>query len=245
MVNMEKVNILTNDIKEIFNQRLTSIILYGSAASDSYNPKTSDINLIVVLDTLQAVDLKNAFPVIKKWLKTKNPAPLFMDKQEWCNSIDVYSIEYSDIIEKHKIIYGEDLTQNLKIEKYNLRLQCESEIKKLLILLRQAYLINSKDIKVVNHAIKKSTGSFLAIFRSILRILDIEIPKDNKNLINLITEKSQCPCDVFLKIIKTKEERKDFKKHEVEELMQNLIDGLNTILKYVDSMKIIRGTYLQ
>ena len=236
---MEKyIDNLICDIKNIFSDRFVSAVLFGSYASGNYHKGISDINIIIILDQLQAHDLKIAYPAIKKWKKSNNPAPIFMDKEEWQNSCDVYAIEYSDIKQKHKLLYGEDLITRLIIDKCNLRLQCESEIKKLLIKLRQTYLANSDSIKIMDNAIKKSVSVFLTIFRGILRLSDENIPVCNIDVISEFACKSGISKEIFIEILEYRQNNKMIPKDKTEYIIQNLIDSLHQILVYADKIKI-------
>jgi len=235
---MDKIiNSLIDDLKNIFRERIVSVILYGSYASGDYHKGISDINLIIILDKLEAKDLKIAYPAIKKWKKTKNPAPLFMDRAEWPTSCDVYAIEYSDIKDRHKLLYGEDIVSSLTVEKNHLRLQCESEIKNLLVRLRQSYLANSDNVKVIDNVIKKSSTSFIAVFRAVLRILEERVPPSHREVIDLFASKVNIDKDIFIEILELREKNKEIPKDKIENILQKLIDSLYQALIYIDKIK--------
>jgi hypothetical protein len=169
MVNMDKIlNNLIENLKKLYGERLASIILYGSCAAEGCNTSKSDVNAIVIINNLHANDLEKAQGAVKEWLKTKNPLPIFMDKAEWFNSTDVYPIEYSDIKERYKVLYGEDLVATLEIDNKNLRHQCEYELKSLLIKLRQGYMAKG-DIKKI---VKGGSKSLKALSRAVSRLSD-------------------------------------------------------------------------
>lgn len=227
---------LVQNLKEIYNEKLVSIVLYGSCASNACENDFSDINIIVVIDNLLAIDLKKANFALKDFMKTKNPLPLFMDKDEWFNSCDVYPIEYSDIKDRYAILYGEDIVKPLILEKTNLRLQCEHEIKNLLIKLRQNYLAQSDDLKSIEVLLKKSSKSFFALFRAILRLTEEKVSFDHEEVINSLYEKVKIDKDVFLKLLNLRTNSKAISKAEYEITIQKLIDSTNEILKYIDRM---------
>lgn len=227
---------LVQNLKEIYNEKLVSIVLYGSCASNACENDFSDINIIVVMDNLLAIDLKKANSALGDFMKTKNPLPLFMDKDEWFNSCDVYPIEYSDIKDRYIILYGEDIVKPLILEKTNLRLQCEHEVKNLLIKLRQNYLAQSNDLKSIEVLLKKSSKSFFALFRAILRLTEENVSFDHEEVINLLAEKVKMDKDVFLKLLDLRTDSKAISKAEYEITIQKLIDSTNEILKYIDRM---------
>jgi len=227
---------LIENLKDTFGEKLISVILYGSCAGSACENNFSDINLIVVIDNLLATDLKKATSALKDFMKTKNPLPLFMDKEEWFNSCDVYPIEYSDIKERYSILYGEDIVKPLVLEKTNLRLQCEHEIKNLLIKLRQNYLAQSTNLKAIEELLKKSSKSFFALFRAILRLTQDTVSFDHAEVIDSLSEKVKIDKDVFLKLLNLRSDSKAISKNEYEITIQKLIDSTNEVLKYIDKI---------
>ena len=228
-------NVITN-LKEVFAEKLVSVILYGSCASDECENEFSDINIIVVIENLLAVDLKKANSALKDFMQTKHPLPLFMDKEEWFDSCDVYPIEYSDIKDRYRILYGEDIVKPLVLEKTNLRLQCEHETKNLLIKLRQNYLAQSNDLKAIEKLLKTSSKSFFAIFRAILRLTETKISFNHQDDINSLAGKVKIDKETFLKLLEFRTNPKAISKSEYEITIQKLIDSTNEILKYIDKM---------
>lgn len=236
---MTKFNIignLTQNLKDTFNEKLISVILYGSCAGSACENNFSDINLIVVIDNLLATDLKKANSALKDFMKTKNPLPLFMGKDEWFNSCDVYPIEYSDIKERYSILYGEDIVKPLILQKTNLRLQCEHEVKNLLIKLRQNYVAQSTNLKAIEELLKKSSKSFFALFRAILRLTQDNVSFEHAEVIDSLSEKVKIDKDVFLKLLNLRSDSKAISKSEYEITIQKLIDSTNEVLKYIDKM---------
>jgi len=232
----KNIDILIGEIKKIINERLLSAVLYGSYTDGSYT-KSSDINLIVIIEQLTAVDLKNLNPVIKKWKKSNNILPVFMGKTEWFASNDVYPMEYSDIKDRHLILYGDDIVSNIEIDKYHLRLQCESETKNLLIRLRQGYILNCGDKKIISELIINSSKSLNAIFKTILRLnSDDKISNDKYRVINDISPLIGLDSNFFTKIIGFKDNKKIFNLNELDLIIQKLIDSIYDVLKYVDKI---------
>ncbi len=253
---------LIENLKKLYNERFVSLILYGSCVTNDCDNEFSDINTIVIIDSLSAIDLKNASKAIKEFMKIPksskgfgsvtylvellsgylsaplktgvNPLPLFMGKEEWFNSCDVYPIEYSDIKARYKILYGEDIVAPLILEKSNLRLQCEYEVKNLLIKLRQNYLAKSDDLNEIEKLFKKSSKSFFALFRAILRLDSDNVPFSHKKVIALLSEKVKIDKAVFLKILDLRTNPKAILKDEYEDTIQKLINSGEEILKYVD-----------
>ena len=78
-----KLTELVNRLKELAAANLHSVILYGSAARGDFHEKHSDINVLVILGSLAAADLRRVSPVVKWWITDlREPAPLFFTEEE-------------------------------------------------------------------------------------------------------------------------------------------------------------------
>lgn len=232
------LNNFIDNLKDIFKERLSSIFLYGSSATEEFQ-KASDLNMIVIIDNLQAEDLKKANKYVSQLSKKTKSFPLFMDKNEWFNSSDVYAIEYSDIKERHKIIYGEDLITSISYEKSHLRFQCEQQTKNLLIKLRQTYLANTNEKRILQELIKSSSKTIMVILRTILRLKNLEVPKLHKDVVLSISEKVtdlNFDKELFLKILEFRTNNNAISGKDFEGVTQKLINTTNSVLKYVDRL---------
>ncbi len=128
---MKNLDNFIEELKTKLGDNLVSVIAFGSKAN--VEDAKNNLNLMIVTNTLNAENLYEISKPVQKWVKAKNPIPVIMNKEEWYSSFDVYAIEYSDIKDNYRIIYGEDLVPSIPVNKYFLRLQCESELKSLLL----------------------------------------------------------------------------------------------------------------
>lgn len=239
---MEKMlNKFIDNLKETFDERLLSVFLYGSCATGECDNSFSDVNLIVIIKDLKAQDLKLANKFVTKIVKKSKTLPIFMDSEEWFNSCDVYAIECSDIKDRNKILYGKDLISDLNIDKKDLRFQCEQETKNLLIRLRQSYLSKTTDKNELKKIVRMSSKPFIVIFRTILKLIDEQVPKSHSDVVKSFAKKIheheiEFDTDMFLKILHFRETPKIINDAELETIVQKLIDTSNSVLKYVDRL---------
>ena len=68
-----------------------------------------------------------------------NPPPLTLTTREWRRSSDIFSMEYADILERHKVLHGQ-LDMNVTVDPEHLRLQLEHEAMGTLLQLRRGAL---------------------------------------------------------------------------------------------------------
>jgi predicted nucleotidyltransferase len=134
---MELLNELVAKLERAFSDRLVSVILYGSAASPDRADRFSDLNVLCVLKEVTPRELMEGEPVLKWWHEKRQPWPLLMSEEEVHNSADSFPIEFHDMKERRKVLYGLDLIADLDVDMRNYRAQVEHELRSKLLRLRQ------------------------------------------------------------------------------------------------------------
>lgn len=231
---MKNLDNFIEELKAKLNDNLVSVFAFGSQAN--VEDAKNNINLMIVTNTLNAENLYEISKPVKKWVKAKNPIPVIMNRDEWYSSFDVYAIEYSDIKDNYRVLYGEDLVPSIYINKYFLRLQCESELKALLLKYKNNFLLNIKSDremkKILDHVIK----TLLVIFRAILRLHDRPVPYRAVDIIEFCADYLSFNKIVMLKLAKVKYEHDDYTKQELLFIEAELLKDIQSILKQVDAM---------
>lgn len=231
---MKNLDKFIEELKNTLGDNLLSVIAFGSQAN--VEDAKSNLNLMIVTDQLTAENLYDISKPVKKWVKAKNPIPVIMNKDEWYSSFDVYAIEYADIKENHRIIYGDDLVQTICINKYFLRLQCESELKSLLLKYKNNFLMNVKSDREMKKLLNNVIKTLLVIFRSILRLHDSAVPYRAVDIIEFASNYLSFNKIVMSKIAKVKYENEDYTKQELLFIEAELVKDIQNILKQVDAM---------
>lgn len=231
---MKNLDKFVEELKNTLGENLLSVIAFGSQAN--VEDVKSNLNLMIVTNELTAENLYDISKPVKKWVKAKNPIPVIMNRDEWYSSFDVYAIEYADIKENHRIIYGDDLVQTICINKYFLRLQCESELKSLLLKYKNNFLMNVKSDREMKKLLNNVIKTLLVIFRSILRLHDSAVPYRAVDIIEFASNYLSFNKIVMSKIAKVKYENEDYTKQELLFIEAELVKDIQNILKQVDAM---------
>jgi hypothetical protein len=133
----DKLQELVDRLKQAHSERLSSVILYGSAASGEHMEHFSDLNVLCVLTRITPSELADSEPIFKWWRGLGNPSPLLLSEQELRTSTDCFPIEFHDMQERRRVLHGPDLIQDLVIEKTFYRAQVEMELRAKMLRLRQ------------------------------------------------------------------------------------------------------------
>lgn len=231
---MKNLDKLIESLKAELGKNLTSVIAFGSKAN--VEDAKNNLNLMIVTNTLNAENLYAISKPIQKWVKAKNPIPVVMNRDEWYSSFDVYAIEYADIKENYRLIYGEDLVPTIFIDKHFLRLECETEIKSLLLKYKNNFILNIKSDKEMKKVLDKVIKTLLVIFRSVLRLHNCAVPYRAVDIIEFVSNYISFNKIVMLKLAKVKFENEYYTKQELMYIEAELVNDLQNILKQIDAM---------
>ena len=158
------------DVRELYGEDLLAVLLYGSAAAGEHVPGRSDVNVVVVLRKLTPADLRRAAAHLKSWHRRGFATPLFFDPEILHDSLDVFPIEFLDMQERHRTLWGADLLANLVVAQGNLRLQCEQELRGKLMKLRQSYVESAHSPGELERVLMAAASSIAVLARTLLRL---------------------------------------------------------------------------
>jgi len=199
--------ILTDELKKICGGNLHSVVLYGSSVAGD-TVKTSDYNVLVVMQQVEAETLLALTGLCSRWDKNGNPAPLVFARESLLQSADVFPVEFADIIQTHTILYGEDPFAGMKIEPANLRLELEHELKSKLILLREKFLVTKGAGKEVDRLMASSISAFLTLFKAVLRLYGETPPAKKMEALPMLSRHIKFDEEIFSIVWELKEGKK-------------------------------------
>ena len=153
-VEVGKINFFIEKLKEIFKNRLRSCILYGSYAKGNYIKGISDINLIVIVDDINLSDLEEIKNKLSKYAYKNLIKPFFFSEWFLLSSSDIFPVEWLDIKENHIVLYGDDLTEKIKVNEEFLRVEIERKIKQLFLNLQHALIFEKNEYLILKETTK-------------------------------------------------------------------------------------------
>jgi predicted nucleotidyltransferase len=178
---------LVERLHKAHGPRLVAVILYGSAASEDNTDRLSDFNVLSVLAGVTPADLAAAEPVFRWWRQMKNPAPLLLSEEEVRTSTDCFAIEFTDIKERRRVLYGRDVIDGIEIDYSFYRAQVEHELRAKLLRLRQKAggVVSESDLLL--RLMADSVSTFCVLFRHAI-VLGGGHPKFDKREVIMATQ---------------------------------------------------------
>ncbi len=226
-----------SDCRQAFGDGVLSVVLYGSAAGDDYEPGRSDVNLLVVLSEQAIEELERAFSLTARWRKRGVAVPLFLTEDYIRRSLDAFPVEYLDLQRRHLLVYGKDVLKSLRPEPRYVRLQCEREAKGKLLLLREAYLETGGAPKALRDLIFRSLGAVLAILEALLQLEGSEIPKGRRAAVRAACRRLGLDGSLFDELLDIRQGRKKPGSEELRTIFKKYLSQMKKISDIVDGME--------
>lgn len=225
-----------NELKNLLKERLSSVFMYGSKVKYDLNLIKSDVNIMVIVENLSGSDICACSSAVKRWIKQGNPPPVFMDREEWFHSSDVYAMEYADIKSAHRILHGEDLVSAITVDTDNIRFQCEQETKNLLMRFRGFYLENADNPRRLKDSFMPLTKTCNAIFKAILRVKFTDVPDEKTDIIKKVNEITGLNTGVYEKLLCYKRKQCKMNNKETINFANEIVGSLTLLLNYTNNM---------
>ena len=167
---------LVEGLREAWGGNLAAIVLYGSAAGTDYHGPASDQNVLVLVHEANVGAFQLISRVVRRWVGVGNPPPLVLTSDEWRRSADVFAIEYADLLERHRVLFGRLPTEGIRVRRRDIRQQLETEAMGKLLRLRRGLMSAGDDARRLRGLLDDVLSSALALFRATLRLHGEAIP---------------------------------------------------------------------
>ena len=160
---------LAADLRRIFGEGLLSLVAYGSRRPA---PAPRVIHSLALLQHLAFADLAACAPLAASWRRRSLAVPLLLEREEFFRTLDVFPLEYGDIIAHHAVIAGADPFEGTRVSPNDVRRACELAAKSHLIHLREGFVETGGDASAVGDLISASAPAFRALLDNIARLAD-------------------------------------------------------------------------
>lgn len=158
---------LAADLRRVFGARLQSVSAYGLNASGMGQQLLHSLALV---ERLSFEDLATCAPMADDWRRRGLAVPLILEGDEFLRTLDVFPLEYGDIIAHHVLIAGADPFPAARVSPADVRRACELSAKSHLIHLREGFMESGADPQAVGRLIAASAPAFGALLRNIARL---------------------------------------------------------------------------
>ncbi|HXU18807.1 MAG TPA: nucleotidyltransferase domain-containing protein [Terriglobales bacterium] len=215
---------------------LVSVVLYGSAADGDFHPEYSDLNLLCLLRDVSLPALTKIASVVSWWRGKRHRPPLVITSQELNASADVFSIEFSDMRQRYRVLHGEDPLRVLNVPMTHHREQLEYELREKVFLLRQHLLLAGTDDKQLWEVMLHSLSSFTTLFRHVLVEIGDGERKHSREAVVALSKKLGFDDSPFLQLMDVRSRQSDRGKLRASDVAARYLAAITTVADAVDAM---------
>ncbi|MGH9666904.1 MAG: nucleotidyltransferase domain-containing protein [Bryobacteraceae bacterium] len=228
---------LVEKLKKTFEERLVSVILYGSAADGDHHRKYSDLNVLCVLARITPVELGDSERIFHWWREQGNPVPLLLTETEVHTSTDCFPIEFQDMKDRRRVLYGVDVIDNLEIDRSFYRAQVEHELRaKMLRLRQQAAQVLSKSDALLRLCID-SVSTFCVLGRHALLLAGIDASWHKREIVQQLGDTAHIDTAPFNTLLELREEKKTRLEIEAGPLFEQYLKQVQAMVEFVDRLE--------
>lgn len=225
---------LVEQLRAAYGPDLRSVVLYGSAAAGEHIPKLSDYNVLVLVDALSVERLRAASAVARAWGEAGNPAPMTLTTREWRGSADIFAMEYADILERHKILYGEAPFEGVQVDLSDLRLQLEHEAMGKLLRLRQGVLAAGGDARRQLELLTASLSTIMVIFRAVIRLHKAVPSTDNVAVARTVADYGSFDAAPFERVVRHVRGEQRLSPDDAGTVLGGYLRGMEALVEHLD-----------
>ena len=229
---------LVSQLRAAYGDALRSVVLFGSAAAGEHIPKRSDYNVLVIAHSLPAATLRAASAVASAWAASGSPPPMTLTADEWRASSDIFAMEYADILDRHKVLFGEPPFEGVSVARTDLRLQVERETMGKLLQFRQGVLAAGNDGRKQLTLLEASLSTLMVVFRGVSRLSGESPPIDNEALVASIAVRGGIDAAPFTRVVRHVRRTEKLSPRDAEQIIGGYLDGLQRLVAYVDRIAV-------
>lgn len=231
-----KLDELVRQLQLAYGDGLRSVLLFGSAVAGEHT-KQSDYNVLVVVDSLPLGRLRAVAAISRAWADDGNPPPMTFTAKEWRASADIFPMEYADILERHRVLFGEDPTAGITVSPADLRLEVEQQTMGKLLHLRQATMGAGGDRKLQLELLEKSLSTLMVIFRGVSRLFGDAPSPDYEELTRSLGGRAGFSPEPFVKVIRHVRGTEKIPRDAAEGILEQYLGAMEKLVAYLNTFR--------
>jgi len=229
---------LVTQLRAAYGTSLRSVVLYGSAAAGGaeHVAKRSDFNVLIIVDDVPLGRLRELSAVTRAWRDAGNHPPMTFTEREWRSCSDIFAMEYADILERNKVLYGDPPFEGISVAHDDLRLQLEREAMGVLLRLRGAVLLAGNDSSEQIKLMSASLSTLMVVFRGILRLAGRRPPHGYAEIAREVAALSGIDAAPFESVAQQLRDSKAIPKERAQVVLVAYLTAMEAVTAYVSAL---------
>ncbi|PWU10241.1 MAG: hypothetical protein C5B50_25850 [Verrucomicrobia bacterium] len=167
-------------IKAAAGDGLVCMALYGGIVRQRYQTRRSDINLLLVIKTVDGDVLQRLAPILHSAWREIRLEPFLLTQSEVSRAAVLFPTKMLDIRRHHRVLEGEDVLGNLEVRREDVNLRIEQELRNLALRLRRRFISIQQDDQAMERALLDATVPLRVNFLALLELAEAPIKGDER-----------------------------------------------------------------
>jgi hypothetical protein len=226
----------TQELRQLLQNELVAVALYGSGAGANFVPEVSDLNIAIVVKEVRFEILQKLQPQVTGWHKQGFALPLLLDREFLQRARDVFPMEFHDIKEQHRLLWGENIFRDLEIDSRHLRFQAEHEARSKLLRLRALYLECADDLPRLQALMLDSLKTFLVIMRNLVRLHGQAGLLSYSDVLNQFGRHFQCAFPYMHQLIAIRAGQQQWPATSIVNFFHEYLEEVQQVISVIDQL---------
>ena len=231
-----KLEELVAQLQLAYGSGLRAVVLFGSAVAGEHTKK-SDYNVLVIVDALPLEKLRAVAAVSKAWAAGGNPPPMTFTTSEWRSSADIFPMEYADILERNRVLFGTPPFDGIKVSPSDLRLEVEQQTMGKLLHLRQATMGAGGESRLQLELLENSLSTLMVIFRGISRLHGQAPSQDYEELTRKLAARAGFSPEPFVRVIRHVRGTEKIPRETAARILEGYLTAMERLVAYLNEFR--------
>ncbi|MCG5055949.1 MAG: nucleotidyltransferase domain-containing protein [Myxococcales bacterium] len=160
---------LSQQLQTMLQDNLVSLAVHGSVARGEYRPGSSDVDLIIVLESLSVPLLTELRQPLRLARDAARIESMLLLRGEIARSADVFPLFYDEIAACHVVLAGRPPLEGVDVSDEHLRLRIEQELREINTRLRRLTIDAMEQgrffVNALEHKLRQVRYPLLALLR--------------------------------------------------------------------------------
>lgn len=159
----ERLAGVVRDLQRIFGERLEAVVAYGRRAQDP-------VPSFALVQSMTMDDLSSMATAAPTWHLAGAATPLVLPREEFAQALDVFPIEYGEIIDTHETMHGEDPFAGIAVNPLDVRRAVEVQATSHLLHLRENFIQHGGRPSAIDTLVRDSAPGFALLLRRMAQL---------------------------------------------------------------------------
>lgn len=222
------------EVRGVYGEQISGIILYGSAVRGDFLPGRSNLNILLCVASYDVALLQKYGALHKRWGKEQIVVPLFMTPDDLRSASSVFPLEYLDIQESHRVLWGEDPFVGFKVDPRYLAVEVIQSLRSNLLRVRQRFVEGGGTEEATTILLPLSITALLPALRGLQRALGRPVCAHGDLLLKDMDSQLGIDCGGLRDAWLLKRGQISPGKKEVPRLMERYLESVDRLVRKVE-----------